>query len=59
MLTPFLEFTNGHELSNRRVREFLATVAQRGVASTTVHVHAPALRAFLRFVMKRIGSKSR
>lgn len=49
MLKPFLEFTNGHELSNRHVREFLATVAQRGVASTTVHAHARALRAFLRF----------
>ena len=49
MLKPFLEFTNGHELSNRRVREFLATVAERGVASTTVHAYARAVRAFLRF----------
>ena len=49
MLTPFLEFTNGHELSNRHVREFLAAVAERGVASSTVHAHARALRAFLRF----------
>ena len=49
MLTPFLEFTNGAELSNRHVREFLATVADRGVASTTVHAYARAVRAFLRF----------
>ncbi len=49
MLTPFLEFTNGQQLSNRHVREFLATVAERGVASTTVHAHARAVRAFVRF----------
>jgi len=49
MLTPFLDFTNGHELSNRSVRSFLATVAQRGVSSATVHAHARAVRAFLRF----------
>ncbi|GMR09977.1 MAG: hypothetical protein BMS9Abin28_0798 [Anaerolineae bacterium] len=39
MLTPFLEFTNGNELSNRHVRAFLASVAQRGVSSSTVHAH--------------------
>ncbi|TDI83745.1 MAG: hypothetical protein E2O74_06305 [Chloroflexi bacterium] len=30
MLRPFLEFTDGNELSNQSVRSFLATVAQRG-----------------------------
>ena len=49
MLEPFLAFTNGHELSNRAVRSFLATVAQRGVSSATVHAHARAVRAFVRF----------
>ena len=49
MLKPFLTMANGSSPSNRMVREFLSTVAQRGVASTTVHAHARALRAFLRF----------
>ena len=49
MLKPFLEFTNGNEISNRHVREFLSTVAQRGVSSATVHAHARAVRAFVRF----------
>jgi site-specific recombinase XerD len=49
MLRPFLEFTDGNELSNRMVRSFLATVAQRRVSSATVHAHARAVRAFLRF----------
>jgi len=49
MLKPFLEFTNGTQLSNRTVRSFLATVAQRGVSSATVHAHARAVRAFVRF----------
>ncbi|MFV2043980.1 MAG: tyrosine-type recombinase/integrase [Anaerolineales bacterium] len=49
MLKPFLEFTDGDELSNRHVREFLSIVAARGVVSTTVHAHARAVRAFLRF----------
>ena len=49
MLRPFLEFTNGHELSNQSVRGFLATVAQRGVSSATVHAHARAIHAFVRF----------
>ena len=31
------------------VREFLSTVAQRGVSSATVHAHARAVRAFVRF----------
>ncbi len=52
MLAPFLEFTNGHELSNRHVREFISTVAQRGVSSSTVHAHARAVRAFLRFAQE-------
>jgi len=49
MLKPFLAFAGDGELSNRTVRSFLATVAQRGVSSATVHAHARAIRAFLRF----------
>ncbi len=49
MLRPFLAAANGIPPSNRMVREFLATVAQRGVSSATVHAHARAARAFLRF----------
>lgn len=49
MLKPFLALANGAQPSNRRVREFLATIAQRGVSSATVHAHARAVRAFLRF----------
>jgi site-specific recombinase XerD len=49
MLKPFLAAANGSPPSNRIVREFLSSVAQRGVASTTVHAHARAVRAFLRF----------
>ena len=49
MLSPFLAFTDGKALSNRSVREFLASVAQRGVSSATVHAHARAVRAFVRF----------
>jgi len=49
MLRPFLAFTRGSEFSNRSVRSFLATVAQRGVSSATVHAHARAMRAFVRF----------
>jgi integrase/recombinase XerC/integrase/recombinase XerD len=49
MLKPFLALANGSQHSNRMVREFLATVAQRGVSSATVHAHARAVRAFLRF----------
>jgi len=49
MLKPFLAAANGSPPSNRMVREFLATVAQRGVSSSTVHAHARAVRAFVRF----------
>ncbi len=49
MLKPFLSLANGSPPSNRMVREFLSTVAQRGVSSATVHAHARAARAFLRF----------
>ena len=49
MLKPFLEFANGAQPSNQVAREFLATVARRGVSSATVHAHARAVRAFLRF----------
>ena len=49
MLKPFLAAANGSSPSNRMVREFLSTVAKRGVSSSTVHAHARALRAFLRF----------
>jgi integrase len=49
MLKPFLAMANGSQPSNRMVREFLSTVAQRGVSSATVHAHARAVRAFLRF----------
>jgi len=49
MLRPFLALANGNPPSNRLVREFLATVAQRGVSSATVHAHARAVRAFVRF----------
>jgi site-specific recombinase XerD len=49
MLGPFLALANGRPPSNRLVREFLSTVAQRGVSSATVHAHARAVRAFLRF----------
>jgi integrase len=49
MLKPFLTMANGGQPSNRLVREFLLTVAQRGVSSATVHAHARAVRAFLRF----------
>ena len=49
MLKPFLEFTDGNELSNRSDRSFLAAVAQRGVSSATVHAHTRAMRAFVRF----------
>ena len=40
MLKPFLALANGSPPSNRMVREFLSTVALRGVASATVHAHA-------------------
>ncbi|MFV2044892.1 MAG: tyrosine-type recombinase/integrase, partial [Anaerolineales bacterium] len=49
MLKPFLTLANGSPPSNRMVREFLSTVTQRGVSSATVHAHARAVRAFLRF----------
>ena len=51
MLKPFLALANGSPPSNRMVREFLSTVALRGVASATVHAHAHAraVRAFVRF----------
>jgi len=49
MLTPFLGLANGSPPSNRMAREFLSTVAQRGVSSATVHAHARAVRAFVRF----------
>ena len=49
MLKPFLALANGSSPSNRMVREFLSTVAERGVSSATVHAHARAVRAFLRF----------
>ncbi len=49
MLKPFLELANGTEPTNQLVRSFLATVAQRGVSSATVHAHARAVRAFVRF----------
>jgi len=49
MLKPFLTLANGSPPTNHMVREFLSTVAQRGVSSATVHAHARAVRAFLRF----------
>lgn len=49
MLKPFLGLANGSQPSNRMVREILSTVAQRCVSSATVHAHARAARAFLRF----------
>ncbi|MFQ5792585.1 MAG: tyrosine-type recombinase/integrase [Acidobacteriota bacterium] len=49
MLKSFLATANGGPPTNRMVREFLSSVADRGVASTTVHAHARAVRAFLRF----------
>ena len=49
MLKPFLATANGTQPTNRMVREFLSTVAQRGVSSATVHAHARAVRAFVRF----------
>ncbi len=49
MLKPFLAAANGSPPSNRMVREFLSSVAQRGVSSATVHAHARAVRAFVRF----------
>ena len=49
MLKPFLALANGTQPSNRLVREFLSSVAERGVSSATVHAHARAVRAFLRF----------
>ena len=52
MLEPLLAFIDGRPPSNRVVGEFLATVAQRGVSSATVHAHARAMRAFVRFAYK-------
>ena len=49
MLNPFLAFAADWPLSNRVVREFLATVVQWGVSAATVHAHARAVRAFVRF----------
>lgn len=49
MLKPFLAAANGSPPSNRMVREFLSTVAQRGVSSATIHAHARAVRTFVRF----------
>ena len=49
MLKPFMALANGSPPWNRMVREFLSSVAQRGVSSATVHAHARAVRAFLRF----------
>ena len=49
MLKPFLTLANGSPPTNRMIREFLASVAQRGVSSATVHAHGRAVRAFLRF----------
>ena len=49
MLKPFLALANGSPPSNRMVREFLSTVAERGVSPATVHAHARAVRAFVRF----------
>ena len=49
MLKPFMALANGSPPWNRMVREFLSSVAQRGVSSATVHSHARAVRAFLRF----------
>ena len=46
---PFLALADGSPPSNRMVRELLSTVAQRGVSSATVHAHARAVRAFVRF----------
>ena len=44
MLKPFLAASNGSPPSNRMVREFLSSVAERGVSSSTVHAHARAVR---------------
>ncbi|MCH8338772.1 MAG: tyrosine-type recombinase/integrase [Chloroflexi bacterium] len=49
MLKPFLALANGSPPTNHMVREFLSTVAHRDVSSATVHAHARAVRAFLRF----------
>ena len=58
MLKPFLALANGSQPSNRLDREFLSTVAQRGVSSATVHAHARAVRAFVRFAYEEGGLKS-
>jgi len=49
MLKPFLASANGSPPSNSMVREFLSSIAQRGVSSATAHAHARAVRAFVRF----------
>ena len=52
-LKPFLAAASGSPHSNRMVREFLSTVAQRGVSSSTVHAHARAVWAFLQFAYEK------
>lgn len=46
MLKPFIET---EELTSRGVRRFLARLANRDLSPSTVHAHARAIRAFLRF----------
>ena len=49
MLTPFIESLQTDDITSQDVRRFLASVAKRGVSSATVHAHARAIRAFVRF----------
>ena len=49
MLKPFSALSNRAQPSNRMVREFLSSVSERGVSPATVHAHARAVRAFVRF----------
>jgi integrase len=46
MLTPFIE---DYKLTSKGVREYLSDIADRDVASATVHAYARAVRAFVRF----------
>lgn len=52
MLTPFINSIEDIGITAQGVRRFLASVAQRGVSSATVHAHARAIRAFLNFAFQ-------
>jgi len=52
MLQPFLALANGRPPYNRLVRELLSAVAERSVSSATVHAHARAVCAFVRFAFE-------